>query len=189
MKASFVRSYAEQEPGMTVLMMAAGLGRTDMVKLLLERGANRLAYTRSRSRLLALYFAAWADKAECVQLLLGRTPDRDRLRIEISLDRQKAELVQDGATVFTTEISSGRPGFRTPTGDFVITDKHLEHTSSIYHDAKMPFFMRLSCRDFGMHQGVVPGHPASHGCIRLPGGAARKFFKELPIGTWVSITR
>jgi lipoprotein-anchoring transpeptidase ErfK/SrfK len=51
----------------------------------------------------------------------------------------------------------------------------------------MPFFMRLSCRDFGMHEGYVTGRPASHGCIRLPGAAARKLYKELPIGTWVSV--
>lgn len=188
-KGSFVRNYLGSEPGMTVLMLGGALGRADAVRLLLEKGANRLAATRSRSHLLAVYFAAWADNAECIQLLLGKSLSRDRLRIEISLDRQKAELVQDGATVFATEISSGRAGFPTPTGEFVITDKHLEHTSTIYHEAKMPFFMRLSCRDFGMHLGVVPGHPASHGCIRLPSAAARRFFKEVPIGTWVSIAR
>ena len=31
----------------------------------------------------------------------------------------------------------------------------------------MPYFMRLSCGDFGMHEGDLPGYPASHGCIRL----------------------
>ena len=51
----------------------------------------------------------------------------------------------------------------------------------------MPFFMRLNCRDFGMHEGVVPDHPASHGCIRLPGEIARRLFKEIPVGTLVSI--
>ena len=69
----------------------------------------------------------------------------------------------------------------------MITDKERYHRSSIYHSAEMPFFMRLSCRDFGMHQGYVTGSPASHGCIRLPGEAARKLFAELPIGTWVSV--
>ena len=67
------------------------------------------------------------------------------------------------------------------------TDKKTEHVSTIYK-VKMPFFMRLNCRDFGMHEGVVPDHPASHGCIRVPRDAARKLFKEVPIGTLVTIT-
>jgi lipoprotein-anchoring transpeptidase ErfK/SrfK len=51
----------------------------------------------------------------------------------------------------------------------------------------MPYFMRLSCRDFGMHEGVVQPYPASHGCIRLPGDAAKKLFAEIPVGTLVTI--
>jgi lipoprotein-anchoring transpeptidase ErfK/SrfK len=52
---------------------------------------------------------------------------------------------------------------------------------------EMPYFMRLSCLDFGMHAGYVPNRPASHGCIRLPSEAARKFFSEIPIGTLVTV--
>jgi len=38
-----------------------------------------------------------------------------------------------------------------------------------------------------MHAGIVPNYPASHGCIRLPSEAARKFFSEIPIGTLVTV--
>jgi lipoprotein-anchoring transpeptidase ErfK/SrfK len=51
----------------------------------------------------------------------------------------------------------------------------------------MPYFMRLSCLDFGMHEGVVPNYPASHGCIRLPGEVARRLFAEIPVGTLVTV--
>lgn len=186
-KSSFVRHYIGKEPGFTPLMMAAALKREECVRLLLEKGADKRAFTRGKAKLIALYFAAWADSPECVQILLGDAPHRDALRIEISLDQQKAELLRDGIPVFTAPISSGRRGFPTPTGDFVITDKHRHHRSSIYQEAKMPYFMRLSCRDFGMHEGILPGRPASHGCIRLPSAAARKLFREIPIGTWVTI--
>jgi ankyrin repeat protein len=186
---SYIRHYTEKEPGLSVLMLAAAMKHEECVKLLLEKGANRNASTQGRSKLIALYFAAWADSPECVQLLLGRGPSREELRIEISLDQQKAEMLRDGVTVFTAPISSGRKGFPTPTGDFIVTDKKRDHRSSIYRDAKMPYFMRLSCRDFGMHEGALPGRPASHGCIRLPGAAARKLFREVPIGTWVTIRR
>ena len=190
LKGSAVRYYLEKTTGITPLMVAAGCGATEHVKVLLEHGANRLQSSKGRMSLIALYFAAWADSPDSVQLLVGGTPpSRDELRVEVDLRRQRATLLKDGAPIFTTEISSGTSGKPTPVGEFIITDKDIDHRSSIYHSAPMPFFMRLSCRDFGMHQGYVTGRPASHGCIRLPGGAARKFFKELPIGTWVSVFR
>jgi ankyrin repeat protein len=188
-KSSFIRHYIGKEPGLTPLMVAAALKRQACLDLLLEKGANKRAHTRGKAKLIALYFAAWADSPEGVQTLLGEVPHRDELRIEISLNEQKAELLRSGVPVFTAPISSGRKGFATPVGEFVVTDKHRDHRSSIYQDAKMPFFMRLSCRDFGLHEGILPGRPASHGCIRLPGAAARKFFREIPIGTWVTIRR
>ena len=95
-------------------------------------------------------------------------------------------MIRDGETVFTTKVSTGRDGFTTKPGYYVITDKDRDHRSTIYK-CPMPYFMRLSCRDFGMHEGVVQPYPASHGCIRLPGDAAKKLFVDLPIGTVVSI--
>ncbi len=187
---SAVHYYLDKTPGITPLMVAAGCGLADHVRLLLDHGANRTQCTKSHMQLLALYFAAWAECPEAVQLLVGGTPpSRDELRVEINLSRQRATLLKDGAPIFSTEISSGKSEKPTPIGEFIITDKQLEHHSTLYHNASMPFFMRLSCRDFGMHEGYVTGHPASHGCIRLPGAAARKFYKELPIGTWVSVFR
>jgi ankyrin repeat protein len=183
----FLHHYLDEEPGMTVLMIAAGLGHDDMVKLLVEKGADRFRATRSKYKLIPLYFAAWGEHAECLQTLIGNAPSPEKVRIEVSLAAQRATLYRDGTPVFKTGISSGRKGFSTPTGHFVITDKKTVHVSTIYK-VKMPFFMRLSCRDFGMHEGVVPDYPASHGCIRLPGDAARKLFKEVPLGTLVTIT-
>ena len=51
----------------------------------------------------------------------------------------------------------------------------------------MPYFQRLSCGDFGLHQGVVPGYPASHGCIRVPAGNAEKLFSLTKTGDRVLI--
>lgn len=181
-----VRHYLEDEPGMNTLMLAAGLARPEFVKLLLERGASRTVATRSKHKLIPVYFAAWAQSPESIQLLLGNAPPPDKLRIEISLSAQRASLIKNGVSVLSTEISSGRPGFSTPQGRFVVTDKHQSHTSTIYK-VKMPFFLRLNCRDFGMHEGYVPDYPASHGCIRLPSDAARRLFQEVPVGTLVTI--
>ena len=121
-----------------------------------------------------------------MQLLLGRGPSPSELRVEISLAKQRASVIKGGASVFQTAISTGRKGFATPAGEYVVTDKKRSHKSTIYH-VNMPFFMRLNCLDFGLHQGVVPNYPASHGCIRVPAEAAQKLFAELPVGTLVTI--
>lgn len=186
-RANFMRSYVASEPGMTPLMLAAGLGNADAIRLLLAAGARRGTGTAGKSRLVAIYFACWASSPVCTQALLDDAPSRDRLRIEISLNEQQATFYKDGAAVLETSISTGRAGFATKRGEYVVTDKHREHVSSLYHEAKMPFFMRLSCKDFGLHEGHVTGSPVSHGCVRLPGKVARRLFSEVPIGTWVSI--
>jgi hypothetical protein len=183
-KSKYLRLYVQEE-GVNLLMLAAGLGKTDYVRALLDAGADRNRYT-AKHRMLALYFAAWTENWQCVQMLLGGGPEPERLRVEISLAQQRAEVIQDGMTVFTTKVSTGRTGFGTKPGFYVITDKDRDHRSTIYK-CPMPYFMRLSCRDFGMHEGVVQPYPASHGCIRLPGDAAKKLFVDLPIGTVVSI--
>ncbi|MEO8351125.1 MAG: ankyrin repeat domain-containing protein [Chthoniobacteraceae bacterium] len=187
MKPKFMRHYVSEEPGMSTLMIAAGLGHADFVRLLLDHGAARGLATTSKYRLVALYFAAWGDSAECQQALLTDAPSPREMRVDINLSAQNAILYKEGVPVYTTDISSGRQGYTTPAGRYVITDKKRNHISSIYK-VKMPFFMRLSCKDFGLHEGYVSGSPASHGCIRLPAQAAKKMFQEVPIGTLVTIS-
>lgn len=185
LKSKYLRLYIQEETGINLLMLAAGLGKTDYVRALLDAGADRNRAT-PREKMLPLYFAAWTENWQCVQMLLGGGPMPDRLRVEISLAKQNMAVIKDGLTVFTTQCSTGRQGFTTPPGHYVITDKDRDHRSTIYKCA-MPYFMRLNCRDFGMHEGAVPTYPASHGCIRLPSEAARKLFVEIPVGTVVMI--
>jgi ankyrin repeat protein len=185
LKSKYLRLYIQEETGINLLMLAAGLGKADYVRALLDAGADRSKAT-PRERMLPLYFAAWTENWQCVQMLLGGGPMPDQLRVEISLAQQNMSVIKDGVTVFTTKCSTGREGFTTKPGQYVITDKDRDHRSTIYKCA-MPYFMRLNCRDFGMHEGVVPTYPASHGCIRLPGDAARKLFVEIPVGTVVMI--
>jgi ankyrin repeat protein len=179
------RNYIEDDKNVTCLMLAAGLGRADYVRALLQSGADRNRST-GRYKMVALYFAAELGHWQAAQLLLGSGPDPEKLRIEISLSSQKMSLIKDGVPILDSVCSTGREGYSTKRGTFVITDKERNHRSTIYH-VDMPYFMRLSCLDFGMHEGVVPNYPASHGCIRLPGETARKLFAEIPIGTLVTV--
>jgi ankyrin repeat protein len=179
------RNYIEDDRNVTCLMLAAGLGRTEYVRALLQAGADKNRST-GRYKMIALYFAAELGHWQPAQILLGSGPEPEKLRIEISLASQRMSLIKDGVPIMNSICSTGREGYGTKRGYFVITDKERNHRSTIYH-VDMPYFMRLSCLDFGMHEGVVPNYPASHGCIRLPGDTARKLFAEIPIGTVVAV--
>jgi len=180
-----LRSYVEEDRNLTVVMLAAGLGQDDYLRALLDAGATRNRLT-SRNKMSALDVAAETGHWRAAQILLGGGPSPDRLRLEISLGLQRVALVKNGVPVYRAQCSTGRSGYSTKRGEFVITNKERNHRSTIYH-VEMPYFMRLSCLDFGMHAGYVPNYPASHGCIRLPEEAARKFFSELPVGTLVTV--
>jgi len=137
-----------------------------------------------------------------------------RPKILISLGEQRVYLFKGGQLAGGSPISSGSEGYDTRPGNYRITEKDIDHKSSIYGDyedyygnvisvnidsrkdprppgtrfegAKMYYFMRVY-GGVGMHQGYLPGYPASHGCIRLPGHMAEKFFHEVHIGTPVEI--
>jgi lipoprotein-anchoring transpeptidase ErfK/SrfK len=185
-KPKFIRHYLIEDRGITVLMLAAGLDRAEIAKLLIERGA-RPGTPTLRHKKVALTFAAKAGSVDIMRALIGDCPSPDELRIEVSLGGQTATLFRKGKAVESTEISTGVEGFDTPPGRYLVTDKHRDHVSNVYKGARMPYFMRLNCGDFGLHHGVVTGEPASHGCIRLPGAIARKWFNRVPIGTEVNI--
>ena len=185
LQAKSFRSYVEEDKNFTVLMLAAGLGQENYLRALLDAGANRNRGS-SRNKMSPLDIAAETGQWRCAQILLGSGPSPDQLRLEISLALQRVALVKNGVPVFRAPCSTGRQGYSTKRGQFVITNKERNHRSTIYK-VDMPYFMRLSCLDFGMHAGYVPNHPASHGCIRLPSDAARRFFSEIPIGTVVTV--
>lgn len=134
--------------------------------------------------------------------------------IRISLGEQRAYFYKGGELVGVSVLSTGREGYGTPTGRYRITQKDRHHKSNLYGDyvdrngfvvqkdidvrkdpkppgaifdgARMPYFMRI-VGGVGMHEGFLPGYPASHGCIRMPGFMAEAFFDNVSIGTPVAI--
>ena len=182
----FVRYYLKDDRGATALMLAAGMQRTTIARLLIERGA-RVSTCTLRHKMAALSFAAQANDHEMMRVLIGGCPLPEQLRVEISLLTQTATVFKNNQPIESTPISTGIEGKETKPGRFLITNKSPMHESTLYKGAKMPFFMRLNCGDFGMHQGVVTGSPASHGCIRLPGSIAKRWYEKLPLGTTVTI--
>ena len=76
----------------------------------------------------------------------------------------------------------------TPTGTFSILEKDVDHHSSLYDNAPMPFMQRLTWDGVALHGGQVMAEPASHGCVRLPRGFARLLFGVTSLGGRVVIT-
>jgi hypothetical protein len=110
------------------------------------------------------------------------------LSVTVDLSNQLAWVYRGDRLVGLSTISSGTSGYETPTGTFPILQKNLTHKSNLYDDAPMPFMLRLTWDGVALHAGAVPGHPASHGCVRLPKGFAKLLYGAARIGTTVTIT-
>ena len=80
---------------------------------------------------------------------------------------------------------SGHP---TPTGVFSVIQKQKLHHSNIYSGAPMPFMQRITWSGIAIHAGVLPGYPASHGCIRMPMAFAVKMYGWTKMGARVVVT-
>lgn len=106
----------------------------------------------------------------------------------ISIADQRVSIYNNHGLVARSAISTGMPGHPTPKGVFTIIGRERYHRSNIYSDAPMPFMQRITWSGIAMHLGVVPGHPASHGCIRLPAGFAAKLWGLTKIGERVVIS-
>jgi lipoprotein-anchoring transpeptidase ErfK/SrfK len=146
-------------------------------------------------------------------VLKQATPDN--VHVRVSLPKQRAYLMVGDEIAAVSPISSGKAGHGTPRGNFSVLEKDPDHRSSIYGDfvdrsgrvvragisakidsapsgthyvgASMRWFMRLTGEGVGMHVGILPGYPASHGCIRMSSDGAKLFYDTVKIGTPVTV--
>ena len=106
----------------------------------------------------------------------------------VNLATQRALLFRNGVPIGASTVSTGKKGRETPTGVFTILQKQVEHYSSKYDNAPMPFMQRLTWQGVALHAGKLPGFAASHGCIRLPKGFAQLLYGVSSVGMTVVIT-
>jgi hypothetical protein len=111
------------------------------------------------------------------------------MQIVISINQQKLHLYADGKEVADTLVATGVPTLPTPTGIFSVLGKERFHRSNIYSGAPMPFMQRITWSGVALHEGENIGHPASHGCIRMPREFAMKLFSVTKVGVRVIIAR
>jgi lipoprotein-anchoring transpeptidase ErfK/SrfK len=110
------------------------------------------------------------------------------LHIIVSIDKQRATLFADGRPVASTAISSGTAAHPTPMGVFTVIQKDRHHVSNLY-DASMPYMQRITWSGSALHQGPLPGYPASHGCVRLTESFAQLLWKTTKMGARIIVTR
>ena len=144
---------------------------------------------------------------------LGTKLNAQQTSVIIDLTGQAAYLMKDGQVDCVSPIASGRDGWGTPTGNFSVIRKDLNHQSGSfglitdsygriinpnatpgsyippgcrYQPAPMPYFIEFR-KYVGMHAGFLPGYPASHGCVRMPRDLAAEFFARVQVGTPVKV--
>ena len=144
-----------------------------------------------------------------------KTATPDNVHIVVSIPKQRAYLMVGDQIAAEGPISSGKRGHSTPTGNFTVLEKDANHRSNIYGNyvdsrgrvvrggvsaridsapsgthfegAPMTWFLRLTGDGVGMHIGILPGYPASHGCVRQSPDGAKLFYDHAKVGTPVAV--
>ena len=127
------------------------------------------------------------QEAEAAEKETGAKP-QGPLIIAISIDQQKVTVYDANGFFAESPVSTGMKGHSTPMGVFSVIQKHKMHHSNIYSGAPMPFMQRITWSGVAMHAGVLPGYPASHGCIRMPMAFAVKMWNWTKMGARVIVT-
>ncbi len=135
-----------------------------------------------------------------------RPHDPSAVRVRVSLSQQNVYVMEGDRCLMAAAISVGLPAKPTPRGSFTIYSKQEHKRSgsygfSVQGNRIVPstgggpgryvgYPMGYWCEfapAYGFHQGFVHPYPRTHGCIRLHGEAAPKFFALVRIGTPVNI--
>ena len=105
----------------------------------------------------------------------------------VSIKSQRVTLYDADGWILRAPVSTGTTEYETPAGVFAIVQKKKDHRSNMYDDAWMPHMQRITWNGIALHGGPLPGHAASHGCVRLPFGFAERLFDKTRIGMRVMI--
>ena len=126
-------------------------------------------------------------KQEHLRKQAGVKP-KSPLIIEVSVRKQRLIVYDANGFFAEAPVSTGMRGHPTPMGVFSVIQKQKWHRSNIYSDAPMPYMQRITWSGIAMHAGVLPGYPASHGCIRMPPAFAIKMYHWTRTGARVLVT-
>jgi len=141
-----------------------------------------------------------ASGFEAMHAMLGRTslrpgefhwspnvPVDGDVAITVDIANQVAFVFKGSQLIGVTNVSTGKKGHPTPLGFWTINWKRPMYRSRKYDNAPMPFMQNIDDKGIAIHGGVTPGYPASHGCIRLPMGFAKKLYEITDLDDMVYI--
>lgn len=146
---------------------------------------NRKARKRKRSKRKVASLGRKTIRKKKKQSFAKRS--KGPVQIVVSLPKQRVSIYEGGKVIASARVSTGRLGHRTPAGVFSIIQKHKDHFSNLYNSAPMPYMQRITWSGIALHAGNVSRPYASHGCIRLPYGFAKKLFRRTRMGAHVIV--
>jgi peptidoglycan hydrolase-like protein with peptidoglycan-binding domain len=129
------------------------------------------------------------NTAKPVEAAIPDPEDGEPMTLVVSLSQQKVDVYRGMTLITSSKVSTGMRGYATKAGVFSILEKRRHHRSNLYSGAPMPWMNRITWSGTALHAGVVPGYPASHGCIRLPFSFAPKLFGITTVGDNVIVAR
>lgn len=100
------------------------------------------------------------------------------LRVKVDISQQKMYVTKGNKTLHVWKVSTGKKGYRTPTGSYEPTRMYRKYFSKKYHGSPMPhsIFFRGGYAIHGTGSTRRLGAPASHGCVRLHPDHARALY-------------
>jgi hypothetical protein len=129
-----------------------------------------------------------SKKREPAKAPFGELP-KGPLQMVVSIGQQHVTLYANGTRVTQARVSTGTPGHPTPLGVFSVIEKDRYHRSNLYDSAPMFYMHRLTWSGVAMHEGILPGYAASHGCIRMPTEFVSRLWQISKLGVRVVIAR
>jgi len=151
-------------------------------------GPSAVLFAQGAPNSAQLQLAKQADQLKPGQWVWApQIAPKGPILVYVDLTRQRATVYRNGTRIAVSTVSTGRPGFETPTGVFTILEKNKQHISRKYNNAPMPYQQRLTWGGVALHAGGLPGYPESHGCVHLPIQFAKRLFDAMPMGGTVII--
>ncbi len=131
------------------------------------------------------YYEDGYDDVRYDSRLLDRTP----ILAIVALKEQRVTIYDAKGKIMDSPVSTGQTGLETPAGIYSVVQKEEDHHSNIYDDASMPYMERITLTGISLHGGVLPGYPASHGCVRMPERFAEELYQVSKLGMRVIVVR
>ena len=170
--------YLTQDSARRAHRMAAGLTTALGIAALFLTAATMPADAKKRK-----------PGANPIEQTLPQPDSGEPMTLIVSLRQQRVDVYRGTTLVTSSKVSTGMRGYSTKAGVFTILEKKRMHHSNLYSGAPMPWMQRVTWSGTALHAGVVPGYPASHGCIRLPFSFAPQLYKITGVGEHVVVAQ